>query len=77
MSSAVVIGVVASLAVAAGVIATAIIVENNQDATKSNDSDYLQYYIDNKSETDKFQVLDVYMRPDNTFIQGLYYDPET
>jgi glutaminyl-peptide cyclotransferase len=24
-----------------------------------------------------FEVVDVYMRPENTFIQGLYYDPET
>lgn len=35
----------------------------------------MQYF--SKSDTDKFEVVDVYMRPDNTFLQGLYYDPET
>jgi len=37
----------------------------------------MQYYSENAGSSDKFQVVDVYMRPENTFLQGLYYEKET
>lgn len=37
----------------------------------------MKFYQSNEAVSDNFDVLDVYMRPDNTFIQGLYYDPAT
>lgn len=75
MNTSIIIGVVISLLVAAGVIATAIILDTSTDAASTTAIDYMQFYLDNKGSNDKFEVVDVYMRPDNTFIQGLYYDP--
>ena len=53
-------------------IFTGIILSNSDTLT---DSSYMSYY--NNVIGDDFVVVDVYMRPDNTFIQGLYYDDTT
>ena len=36
----------------------------------------MTYYEDAKQYTDQFTVVDVLMREDNNFLQGLYFDNE-
>jgi glutamine cyclotransferase len=64
---------IVSVVTAFTIIFTGIILSNNEN--RLTDSSYLSYY-GNATDND-FVVVDVYMRPDNNFIQGLYYDDKT
>ena len=38
--------------------------------------DFFSYFEDNESKAAEFTVLDVYMRTENNFLQGLYFDKD-
>ena len=80
MNTVTIAAIVGSITVIAAVVATTVILESDKsdpNVTSTGDADYMRFYQSNELPSDNFEVLDVYMRPDNTFIQGLYYDPAT
>jgi hypothetical protein len=70
MNTVTIVAIVASITVAAGIITTVILVSEQKEREISIQTiaDYKQFYDQNASNSDQFEVVDVYMRPDNTFI---------
>ena len=78
-SSNLIVSIIAAVTVFAAIftgIALTSIEKPNEDV-QLTETTYKALYDKYATPSDTFTVLDVYMRPDNTFIQGLYFDAKT
>jgi glutamine cyclotransferase len=77
VSSTTIIFTIASIVAAAALVSSAVIVSQShkEPLPEVTVGEYQSYW--KTGPNDNFEMVDVYYRPDNTFIQGLYFDPET
>ena len=80
LSNIILYGTAAAVVICAVIYVRKLINDSNEPSDPlfvSADVDFFSYYENAKSGSEDYTVTDVYMRSENNFLQGLYFDKDT